>query len=179
MKIDYRFSMPKAKRYMKPIHILDSSDKEVGTVKLFYKNKLDELLDRFLSLFNKSNYSCQLANQDGGVMLLPLNIKDTLFKQRWKLQDPKAQTLGTLVNESKIKTNPIYSYQTEMDNYRITHDLLSKQVEIRTSSGGIIASATYEGVVFIGEIKVTFHEKSSIRDEEILLLKLIAIKPMD
>ena len=179
MNANYSFTLPKLRRTLKPIHIMESSDQEIGHFQLYYTTKWDELVDRHLTLFDKSNYRCHLNGQEDTIELKAQNIRKTLCKQKWDIQKNSNRKLGTLHNNSKIKMHPQYSYVTEQHTFSVVHDLPSKTIVMKDEVGDRVATASYDKVVFIGETDVTIHRQDLLMLEEFLLIMFISVKPME
>lgn len=179
MTYDYTFKLPAWKRSMKAIHILDADEREIGSIQPFYSSKMDEVVSRYLTIYNKTNYRFNYSNSDQGFEVCAHSIKDTLFKLRWTLFNHEQQQVGLLVNESKITTNPKFAYYKEHETFYLTNDFLDKNTMIKTENGTKIAN-TFFNHLMIGRtfyIKMYVEERLSL--EEIYLLSLIAVIPMD
>ncbi|TSB45733.1 tubby C-terminal domain-like protein [Alkalicoccobacillus porphyridii] len=179
MNNHYSFTLPKLRRSIKPIQIRDSSNSDIGRLQLYYKTKVDELFDRHLSLIDKSNYQCILAGQKDIIELRAKSVRKTLFKQRWTIHKDNNKKLGTLINESKIKLHPKYSYVTENQTFTIISDLGSKTIEMTNEAGEQVVTSSYDGAIFLGDAQLIIHKQDLLILEEILLITFISVKPMD
>ncbi|MFK3938544.1 hypothetical protein ACI2JA_13685 [Alkalihalobacillus sp. NPDC078783] len=107
-----------------------------------------------------------------------LSFKETLFKLRWHFYDHTMQKQGLLVNESKTTLNPKFAYYKGSRTYFFSKSLLDHQTILRTDSGRELAMIYYKRLSIKSTYYIKIYHEDELLLEEILLLSLVAVKPM-
>ncbi|MCM3380933.1 MULTISPECIES: tubby C-terminal domain-like protein [Shouchella] len=178
-EFDYSFKLPYLRRSTKPIYVNDIDGKKIGIIQKYYSSNLDKFLDQYASLINKTNYRISMENVDQAFQAVFGKLKDTLFRNKWDIFKDEEIKVGSLINKTKIQTNPRYLYTTEHETYNIKSDLLDKNTFITDSSGTIIAKTYYKNVVAIRDVYIKIYRKNILTLEEILILAIVTVKVSD
>lgn len=179
MEYDYTYTLPALRRSTKPIPIYDAMGKEFGKIQPFFKSTLDKILCEYLTIFDKQNYKFKSRDYRNGMELHVLPFKATLFKLRWYLYDHNMQNQGLFVNESKTTLSPTYALYRDSHTYHFSKHFIDHQTILRTDSGKEIAIIFYKKLSIRSTYYIKIYHEDELSLEEIFLLSLVSVKPMN
>lgn len=147
----YRFKKPLMTNSTQQIEVYDDNKRKVGFIQRSYQKKIYKMVEYFMTdplfvnLFavDQENNRVIEINEKVG--------KGVLFQSQWHCQ---SEGLGafTLFDRTKIRTNPRYDFQTEVNGmYVMKKDIGDRKVYIE-NAGSVIAEVGYEKVSSVRNI---------------------------
>ncbi|XJZ26127.1 hypothetical protein ACF5W4_12055 [Bacillota bacterium Lsc_1132] len=156
--MSYKFTQPVLKQSLKLHEIYDEHEKIViGKFQRFYKNKLERIIDFLVDGFF---LHLKIYDENSNIQVLAFQAF-TIIKDKWTIH-ADGQTY-TLVDRTKIKTNPRYSFFYHDKEFLIFKDYLDKYIRIKDAQTDTIVSE-FEYKSLVPPRKVTIYLKDPILD---------------
>jgi hypothetical protein len=155
--VKYKLTQPVLKQSLKMHEIYDQNEQPIGKFQRFYKNKLEQAIDFFIDgIF----LHFKIYDERSNVKVQAIQAF-TIIKDKWNIHiDGETYTL---MDRTKIKTNPRYSFFYKDKEFIMYKDLMDKYIRIKDLGTNKIVSE-FEYLSLIPPRKVTIYLKEQTLD---------------
>ncbi|WP_437183592.1 tubby C-terminal domain-like protein [Shouchella xiaoxiensis] len=164
--------MPLYRYSTKRISVLQPDEKEAGTMRRFYRTRMERVVDAFLKIANKKNYIATINGKEKSYSATYFSFKNSLWRDKWYIYPTgtlEGQPCGHFINTSKVTTNPCFLYEKGNKAYLFRSDLLDKKTYIENKQKQVIAIIFFKSFTTARNTYISI-KKEELESSEVLLL---------